>query len=85
MGVQMAVRTSSPYGLRLIRYSDKMKALASVRTLPLGRPDGHKGKLPLTSVKLPKSSLSQNLSFLEQYIADLALYNSFHVRINILQ
>jgi hypothetical protein len=43
------------------------------------------GKSTLTSIKLPKFSLSQNLSFLEQYIADLTLYNSFHAGINILQ
>jgi hypothetical protein len=62
-----------------------MKTLASVQMLPLGHSDDHKEKSTLTSIKLPKSSLSQNLSFLEQYIADLALYNSFHARINILQ
>jgi hypothetical protein len=61
------------------------ETLAGVRTLPLGRPEDHKGKPTLTSVKLPESSLSQNLLFLEQYIADLALYNYFHARINIMQ
>jgi hypothetical protein len=61
------------------------KTLAGIRSLSLGRPDGLKGKPTLTYVKLPKSSLSQNLSFLEQYFADLALYNSFYTRINILQ
>jgi len=39
--------------------------LASVHTLPLRRLDDHNGKSPLTFVKLPKSSLSQNLPFLE--------------------
>jgi len=37
--------------------------LAGVQTLPLVRPDGHNGKSTLTSVKLSKSSLSQNLPF----------------------
>jgi hypothetical protein len=72
------MRTQSPCGLHLIRCSNKMKTLAGAQTLPLGHPNNHKGKLTLTFVKLPESSLPQNLSFLEQYIADLALYNSFH-------
>jgi len=37
------------------------------------------GKPTLTSVKLPESSLSHNLSFLDQYIKDFALYSYFHV------
>jgi len=61
------------------------ETLTSIRTLPLSRSDGLKEKYTLTSVKLPESSLSQNLSFLEQYIATLALYNSFYAGINILQ
>jgi hypothetical protein len=54
------------------------ETLASVRMLPMDRPDGHKEKSTLTSVKFLESLLSQ-------YIADLALYNSFHSGINILQ
>jgi len=37
------------------------------------------GKPTLTSVKLPESSLSHNLSFLDKYITDFALYSYFHV------
>jgi hypothetical protein len=51
----------------------------------LRRPDGLQGKSPLTSVKLPESSLSQNFSFFDQYISDLALYSIFHVGELILQ
>jgi hypothetical protein len=61
------------------------ETLDGVQMVPLGCPDGHKGKWTLTSVKLSEYSLPHNLSFLEHYIADLALYNSFHAGINILQ
>jgi hypothetical protein len=67
--VRTAVRTPSPCGLRLIRCSDRIKTgwHSDASFAPSGR---SQGKLTLTFVKLSESSLSQNLSFLEQYIAE---------------